>query len=90
VGVLNKNTAMIVSLTKIYCTSDLKKKRTLTVYQNVTQYNNQQKHSHDSEYILVSDTIMAVFLLIIVLCDVLIDRECSFLLKIRCTIYFSE
>ena len=39
---------MIMSLTKVYCTSDLKKKRTLTVYQNVTQYNNKQKHSHDS------------------------------------------
>jgi hypothetical protein len=43
----------------------------------------------DGQYILVSDTIMAVFLFIIILCDVLIDRECSFLLKIRCTIYFS-
>ena len=39
---------MIVSLTTIYCTSDLKKKRKPTVYRNVTQYNDQQKHSHDS------------------------------------------
>jgi hypothetical protein len=38
--IINKNTAMIVSLTKIYCPSDLKYKRTPTVYQNVTQYNN--------------------------------------------------
>jgi hypothetical protein len=43
-----KNTAMIVSLTQICCPSDLKKKRTPTVYQNVTQYNKEQKHSHDS------------------------------------------
>jgi hypothetical protein len=42
------NTAIIASLSKIYCASDLKKKRTLTVYKNITQYNNQQKHSHDS------------------------------------------
>jgi hypothetical protein len=35
-------------LTKVYCTSDLKKKRTLTVYQNVGQY------------ILIGDTGMAV------------------------------
>jgi hypothetical protein len=35
--------AMIVSLTKIYCPSDFKQKRTPTVYQNVTQYNNQQQ-----------------------------------------------
>ena len=60
----------------------------------------------DVQYILVSDTIIAVFLLIIILCDVLIrqwavflliimlmyvqiDRGCSFLLKVRWTIYFS-
>ena len=36
---------MIVSLTKIYCPSDLKKKRTPTVYQNVTQYNNQENNT---------------------------------------------
>ena len=40
--ILNKNTAVIVSLTNIYCPSDVKKKRTPTVYQNVTQYNNQE------------------------------------------------
>jgi hypothetical protein len=34
---------MIVSVTKICCASDLKKKRTPTVYQNATQYNNQEK-----------------------------------------------
>ena len=43
----------------------------------------------DGEYILVSDTIMAVFLFTIILCDVPIDRGFSFLLKVRCTIYFS-
>jgi hypothetical protein len=32
----------------IYCPSDIKQKRTTTVYRNVTQYNNKQKHSHDS------------------------------------------
>ena len=37
----------------------------------------------DVQYILVSDTIMAVFLFIIILCDVPIDRVPSFLLKIR-------
>ena len=36
-----KNIAIIASLSKIYCASDLKKKRTLTVYKNITQYNNQ-------------------------------------------------
>jgi hypothetical protein len=41
------------------------------------------------QYILVSDTIMAVFLLSIILCVVPIDRGCSFLLKVRWTIYFS-
>ena len=35
---------MIVSLTKIYCPSDLKKKRTPTVYQKATQYNNQENN----------------------------------------------
>ena len=39
---------MIVPLAKIYGTSDLKKKITPTVYQNVTQHNNKQIHSHDS------------------------------------------
>jgi hypothetical protein len=34
--VIMQNTAMIVSLTQICCPSDLKKKRTPTVYQNVT------------------------------------------------------
>jgi hypothetical protein len=34
---------MTVSPTKIYCPSDFKQKRTPTDYQNVTQYNNQQK-----------------------------------------------
>jgi hypothetical protein len=38
--IINKNTAMIVSLTKICCPFDLKKKRTPTVSQNVSQYNN--------------------------------------------------
>jgi hypothetical protein len=36
----SKNTAMIVSLTKIYCPSDLKYKRKPTVYQNVTEHDN--------------------------------------------------
>jgi hypothetical protein len=35
----NKNTAMIVSLTKIYCPFELKQKRTPTVYRNVTEFN---------------------------------------------------
>jgi hypothetical protein len=30
---------MIVSLTKIYCPSELQQKRTHTVYRNVTEYN---------------------------------------------------
>jgi hypothetical protein len=34
---------MIISLTKLYCPSDLEWKRTPMVYQNVTQYNNQQQ-----------------------------------------------
>ena len=37
----------------------------------------------DGQYILVSDTIMAVFLLGIILCDVLIDSGRSFILKVR-------
>ena len=43
----------------------------------------------DAQYILVGDAIMAVFLLIIKLGDVLIDSGCSFLLKVRWQIYFS-
>jgi hypothetical protein len=43
----------------------------------------------NGQHILVSDTIMAVFLFIIMLRDVLIDRGFSFLLKVRWTIYFS-
>ena len=39
---------MLVSLTKIYFVSDLKKKKKTIVYQNITQYQNKQKHSHDS------------------------------------------
>ena len=35
------------------------------------------------QHIRVSDTIMAVFLFIIILCDVPIDRGPSFLFKIR-------
>jgi hypothetical protein len=46
--IINKNTAMIVSLTKICCPFDLKKKRTPTVSQNVSQYKHKQKHSDDS------------------------------------------
>ena len=34
---------MIASLSKIYFLSYLKKKKTPTVYQKITQYNNQQK-----------------------------------------------
>jgi hypothetical protein len=37
----------------------------------------------DEQHILVSDTNMAVFVLIIVLCDVLIDSERSCQLKVR-------
>ena len=43
----------------------------------------------DIKYILVSDTIMAVYLLIFMLCDVLIDSGRSFLVKVRWTIYFT-
>ena len=43
----------------------------------------------DGQYILVGDAIMAEFLLIIKLGDVLIDSRCSFLIKVRWTIYFS-
>ena len=43
----------------------------------------------DGQYILVSDTIMAVFLLIIILSDVLIDSGRAFLLKVSWTIYFT-
>jgi hypothetical protein len=86
----NKNTAMIVSLTKIYCPSELQQNRTPTVYRNVTEYN-KKKHSHDSvvgvlfylrsdgQYILVGYAVMAVFLFTIILCEVLIDSGRSFL-----------
>jgi hypothetical protein len=37
----------------------------------------------DGQYVLISDAIMAMFLLIIILCDVLIDSDGSFLLKVR-------
>ena len=43
----------------------------------------------DEQYSLVSDTVMAVFLFIVILCDVLIDSGRSFLSKVRWTIYFS-
>ena len=43
----------------------------------------------DGLYILVSDAVMAVFLFIIILCDVLIDSGRSVLSKVRSTIYFS-
>jgi hypothetical protein len=43
----------------------------------------------NGQHILVSDTIMAVFLFIIMLRDVLIDGGFSFVLKVRWTIYFS-
>jgi hypothetical protein len=36
------------------------KKRTLTVYKNVTQYNNKQKHSHDSVTNKNINTVIAV------------------------------
>ena len=45
-----------------------------------------RSHRH---YILVSAAIMAVFFLIIILCDVLIDSGRSFLLKVRWTTYLS-
>ena len=43
----------------------------------------------DIKYILVSDTNMAVYLLMFMLCDVLIDNGRSFLVKVRWTIYFT-
>ena len=39
-----------------------------------------RSHRH---YILVGDDVMAVFLLIIILCDVLIDSGSYFFLKVR-------
>ena len=45
-----------------------------------------RSHRH---YILVSAAIMAVFFLIIILCDALIDSGRSFLLKVRWTTYLS-
>jgi hypothetical protein len=70
----NKNTAMIVSWTKIYCPSELQQKRTHTVYRNVTEYNKK------NTAMIVSLTKIFV---IIILSDVLIDSERSFLLKVR-------
>ena len=35
----------------------------------------------DGQYVLISDTIMAMFLLIIILCDVLIDSDDPFYLR---------
>ena len=43
----------------------------------------------DGQYILVSAAIMAVFFLIIILCDVLIDSGRYFLLKVRWITYLS-
>jgi hypothetical protein len=43
----------------------------------------------NGQHILVSDTIMAVILFIIMLRDTLIDGGFSFVLKVRWTIYFS-
>jgi hypothetical protein len=43
----------------------------------------------NGEYISVGETIMAVFLLIIILCDVVIESGRSFLPKVRWTTYFS-
>jgi hypothetical protein len=45
-----------------------------------------RSHRH---YILVGVDVIAVFLLIIILCDVLIDSCRSFLLNVRWTTYFS-
>jgi hypothetical protein len=59
--IANKNKAMIVSLTKIYCPSDIKKKRTPTVYQNATQYNNQENNTAMTVSLFVGETIMNVF-----------------------------
>jgi hypothetical protein len=79
--IINKNTAMIVSLTQICCPYDLKKerteKRTSTVYRQM-----------DNISYLVTLSCLYV-LLIIILCDVLVDSGRSFLLNIRWTIYFS-
>ena len=43
----------------------------------------------DGQYIFPGDTVMAVLLLIIILWDVLINSDSSFLLKVRWTIYFT-
>jgi excinuclease UvrABC helicase subunit UvrB len=75
--IMNKNTAIIASISTIYCASDLKKKRTLTVY---IQMNNIFK--------LVTLSWLGCFLDYYT-CDVLIDSGRSFLLNIRWTIHFS-
>jgi hypothetical protein len=51
---------MIVSLTKIYCPSELQQKRTHTVYRNVTEYN-KKNTAMIRQHNLASDTILAVF-----------------------------
>jgi hypothetical protein len=66
--IVNKNTAIIASLSKIYCASDLKKKRTL---------------KPDGQYILADDDGTAVFLFIVIMLSVMIDSGRSFLLKAR-------
>ena len=43
----------------------------------------------DGQYILLGSTVMAVFLLISILCDVLIDSGRPFLLKVRWKIYYN-
>ena len=43
----------------------------------------------DIKYIIVSDTMMAVYLLIFILYDILIDSGRSFLPMVRWTIWFS-
>ena len=42
----------------------------------------------DEQYALISDAIMDMFLLLIILCDVLLDSDGSFLLKVRWTTYY--
>jgi hypothetical protein len=66
---------MIMSPSSIYCPSDFSRKEQTVGFLLYLR--------SDGQYILVSDTIMAVFLLDIIPCDVLRDSGRSFLLKVR-------
>jgi hypothetical protein len=71
----------------------MKNKKYHTVRTNENKMKYKKYHTvrtnENGQYILVSDTIMAVFLFSIILYVVPIDRGPSFLLKVRWTICFS-